>query len=97
MLEDDARLGSIAQYQKPAMTVYTRAKNNAEVIIRAKLPPSNDGMVTRSSQEREGFRRCGLANCNMCPHTDTAIGEVKTRVKISSTGEFLPIRGSIHI
>ena len=39
MLEDDSRLGKIAEYKKPAMTVYTRPRNNAETIIRAKLPP----------------------------------------------------------
>merc|ERR1719186_1859050 len=32
----------------------------------------------------------------MCPHTDTAVGETKTKVKISSTGEYLPIRGSMN-
>ena len=97
MLVDDSRLGKIAEYKKPAMTVYTRPRNNAETIIRAKLPPKQGGMVTRSSQgKEEGFKRCGEAMCNMCPHTGTAPGEIKKKVKISSTGEYLPIRGTMN-
>jgi hypothetical protein len=97
MLEDDARLLNIPEYRKPAMTVYTRPRNNAETIIRAKLPPEDKGMVTRASQgKEEGFKRCGQSNCNMCPHTATAPGETKTKVKISSTGEYMPIRGSLN-
>ena len=97
MLEDDSRLCNIPEYKKPAMTVYTRPRNNAENIIRAKLPPKDTGMVTRSSQgKEEGFKRCGMSNYNMCPHTGTAPGEIKKTVKISSTGEHMPIRGSLN-
>ena len=87
------RLLQVPAYKNPAMVVYTRPKNNAECVIRAKLPSRPEGMVRRSAQGREGgFRRCMDPGCTMCPHTGTLPGETKKEVKIASTGEMFQIR-----
>ena len=96
MVHDDVRLLEVPEYKNPAMVVYTRPRNNAEYIIRAKLPQKSEGMVRRSAQAREeGFRRCQEPRCTMCPHTTTRPGELKKEVKISSTGESFKIKNAL--
>ena len=56
-----------------------------ETLCQARLPPA------RLSRQEPGFQRCKRAKCRLCPFTNLRPGEKVKSVKISSTGEELPI------
>ena len=75
------------------MVCNSRPKNLKDDLIRARLPPKN-----RKSKRRkaDGFYPCWEFGCHLCPFTG---GNKKQRVikevKISKTGEMIPIKGVI--
>ena len=87
MVSDDSRLKKV--FPLPPMICYRRGKNLREVICRAKLPPA------RARRTDTGFKRCRKAACSLCPYTGLRQGQILKSVKVSSTGEELPVRGSI--
>ena len=61
-----------------------------EEMCRATLPP-----VRMGRQEEDGFKRCGRGKCRLCPYTNIRQGTVLKKVRISSTGEDMAIKGKI--
>ena len=88
MTTDDTRLLKV--FPEPPMVCFTRGRNLREEMCQARLPP-----LRLPRQLEDGFRRCGRGRCRLCPYTDLSIGQTLKSVVISSTGEELPIRGSI--
>ena len=89
MVSEDIRLLSV--FPEPPMICYSRGKNIREELCTAKLPLAR----ARLRQGEDGFRRCRKAGCRMCPFTGLRPGQVQREVKLSSTGEQLPIRGKL--
>ena len=73
------------------MVCFTRGKNTRETLCTAKLPPAR----ARMRQVEKGFKRCTKGSCRLCPFTGLRPGEVQKCIKVSSTGEELPIRGRL--
>ena len=88
MVSDKIRLLKV--FPEPPMVCFTRGKNLREEICQAKLPP-----IRLARPVEDGFKRCGRSKCRLCPYTNLNPGQVLKSVTISSTGEELPIRGSI--
>ena len=56
---------------KPPMVCYTRTKNLRDILVRAKIPPSNYRQNRR--QVRSGFRKCGKrVDCCVCQHSENS-------------------------
>ena len=90
MVNEDSRMKTV--FQEPPMVGFTRGKNIREQLCTAKLPP-----LRRSLRPQEdGFRRCNLSGCRLCPFTGLCAGEVQRWVRVNSTGEKLPIRGRLN-
>ena len=93
MVEEDQRLLKV--FPKPPMVCFTRSRNIREKLVRARLPPVSSNLLTRNRED--GFKRCNRSYCKLCPFTGKASqrGKVIKNVKISSTGQLLPIRGKL--
>ena len=78
MLSDDSRLKSL--FPKPPMVCYKRVRNLREILCQARLSPQ------RLRRHEDGFKRCMLPYCRLCPYTGLRPGEVVKTVKISQTG-----------
>jgi len=73
------------------MLAYKRPPNIRDLLVRAKLPPERKRMMAR--RRKVGFRRCQKKNrCRLCPYTGLAPGEVAEVVKITHSGEVIPIK-----
>ena len=73
------------------MLAYKRQPNIRDLLVRAKLPPERKRMMAR--RRKVGFRRCQKKNrCRLCPYTGLAPGEVVGEVKITHSGEVIPIK-----
>ena len=73
------------------MLAYKRPPNIRDLLVRAKLPPERKRMMAR--RRKVGFRRCQKKNrCRLCPYTGLAPGEVVGEVKITHSGEVIPIK-----
>ena len=77
-------------FADPQMVCFRRGKNLREEVCKAILPP-----VRMGRQHEDGFRRCGRPKCRLCPYTGVRLGTVIKTVRISSTGDDLPIKGNI--
>ena len=87
MIDDDQRL--LAAFPEPPMICFKRGKNVRETLCQARLPPA------RMRRQEDGFRRCSKPQCRLCPFTNLRQGEIKTSVRVSSTGEDLQISGQL--
>ena len=90
MVEEDRRLLKV--FPKPPMVCYTRSRNIREKLVRARLPPVRSNLLSRNRED--GFKRCNRSYCKLCSFCSEATERGKTikTVKISSTGEYLPIK-----
>ena len=89
MVNDDNRLLTV--YPEPPMVCYRRGRNIRETLCQATLPPG------RMRRHADGFKRCMLPRCRLCPYTCLRHGEVVNSVKISHTGEEVPFKGTITV
>lgn len=87
MVGDDNRLLQV--FPEPPMVCYRRGRNVRDILVQARLPPA------RIRRHEDGFKRCMLPSCRLCPYTGLNPGEVAKSVTISHTGEEVPIKGEL--
>ena len=93
MVERDRRLEKV--FPVPPRMSYTRLPNLREILCRAKLTKTRQGVGTRGVQP--GFTRCGARTCSLCPFTGRAAeGKKVTQIKIKHSGQVEDIRDSIN-
>ena len=90
MVEDDRRLREV--FLEPPMHygMFYQVKNIRGEVCRAMLPPARMGR-----QQEDGFKRCGRAQCRLCPYINLRQGALLKTVRMSSTGVDLAIKGNI--
>ena len=91
MVEKDSRLGKI--FKEPPVVCYLRPKNLRDELVRAKLPRVTGRRSTR--RKPDGFYKCSKVSCRLCPYTGDPRVRVVKEVKVSHTGETIPIKGHI--
>ena len=83
MVEEDIRLLQV--FPEPPLVCYRRARNIRDMICQARVPP------VRQRRQDCGFKRCMKPRCRLCPYTGLKPGEVVKNVKISHSGEEVPV------
>ena len=93
MVERDRRLEKV--FPVPPRMSYTRPPNLREILCRAKLTKTRQGVGTGGVEP--GFTRCGARTCSLCPFTGRAAeGKKVTQIKIKHSGQVEDIRDSIN-
>ena len=74
---------------------YTRPPNLEEILCRAKLCKTRQGMGTRGAQP--GFSRCGDRRCSLCPFTGRASdGRRVSHILVKHSGQMETIKDSLN-